>query len=110
LTIDTSADPVTAVVAVEELFAALGSAVALDTVAVFDNVPACAGAVTTTVMAGAVAPVANAGRVHVTDTFPELLHAQPTPDADTNDTPAGNVSATDRFAASDGPLSTTDKV
>jgi hypothetical protein len=107
LTIDKSADPVTAVVAVEELFAALGSAVALDTDAVFDSVPACAGAVTTTVMVGAVAPVAKTGRVHVTETFPVLVHVQPVPDADTKVTPAGNVSVTDTPAASDGPLSTT---
>src|SRR5450631_1003175 len=107
LTIDTSADPVTVVVAVEELFAALGSAVALDTVAVFDNVPACAGAVTATVMAGAVAPVAKAGRVHVTETFPVFVHAQPVPDADTKVTAVGRVSVTDTPAASDGPLSTT---
>ena len=59
---------------------------------------------------GAVAPVASVGRVHVTETLPVLLHVQPTPDADTNDTPAGRVSVTETLAASDGPLSTTDTV
>ncbi len=43
-----SADAVTAVTAVEVLFAALGSAVAAETVAVLDSDPAWAGAVTTT--------------------------------------------------------------
>jgi hypothetical protein len=107
LAIARSADAVTVVLATEVLFAGFGSAVVDDTDAVFDNVPACAGAVTTTVIVGAVAPVAKAGRVHVTDTFPVFVHAQPAPDADTNDTPAGNVSVTDTPAASDGPPLTT---
>ena len=55
-------------------------------------------------MVGPVAPVASAARIQVTDTFPEFEQAQPAPLADTNVTPAGNVSVTDRFAASDGPL------
>ena len=74
------------------------------TEAVFVNDPACAGATTTTVMSGAVAPAANADVVQVTDTFPTFEHDQPTPAADVNVTPAGSVSLTVRFAASDGPL------
>ena len=53
---------------------------------------------------GAVVPVTSAGRAHDTDTFPVLTHVHPVPVADTNVTPAGSVSATDRLAASDGPL------
>ena len=64
---------------------------------------ACAGAVTTTVIAGAGAPAASVGRVHVTDMFAAFVHAQPPPAADTNVTPAGSVSSTDTLAASDGP-------
>ena len=41
------------------------------------SVAACAGAVTTTVIVGAVAPVASAGRVQVTDTLPTFVHVQP---------------------------------
>ena len=102
-----SADAVTVVLVVEVLFAALGSGVADVTVDVLVSVAACAGAVTTTVIVGAVAPVASAGRVHVADTFPTLVQVQPVPVADTNVTPAGSVSVTDRFAESDGPLFTT---
>jgi hypothetical protein len=107
LTMDRSADAVTVVLAVEVLFPGTGSVVALETVAVFDRLPPCTGAVTTTVIVGAAVPVANAGRVHVTDTFPTFVHVQPVPVAETNVTPAGRVSATDTFAASDGPLSVT---
>ena len=98
-----SAEPVTPVEVDEVLFAGFGSAVVEDTDAVLLSVPAWAGAVTTTVMVGAVAPVASAGRVHVTETFPVLAHVQPVPTADPNVTPAGSVSVTDTFAASDGP-------
>jgi hypothetical protein len=110
LTRDRSAEAPTVVLAVEELFPGTGSAVALDTTAVFDNVPATTGAVTATVIVGAVAPVTSNARVHVTDTFPLFAHAHPAPDADTNVTPAGNVSTTDTAAASDGPLSDTTRV
>ena len=79
-----------------------GSTVGLDTVTLFVNVPACAGAVTTTVM-GAVAPAARSARVQVTDVFATFVQAQPVPTADTKVTPAGNVSTTDTFAASEGP-------
>jgi hypothetical protein len=67
----------------------------------------CAGAVTLMVITGAVAPVASAGLVQVTDTLPTLVHAQPPPEPETKVTPAGRVSVTDTFAASDGPLSVT---
>src|SRR3954453_3156590 len=60
------------------------------------------------VIAGAVTPVANAGRAQVTDAFPLLVQTQPVPDAETNVTPVGSVSVTDTAAASDGPaLATT---
>jgi hypothetical protein len=107
LVIARSALAVTPVVTELELFAAFGSAVVEATDAVFVNDPACAGAVTVTVTTGAVAPVTSAALVHVTDTLPVFEHAQPVPDADTNVTPAGSVSVTVRFAASDGPLFTT---
>ena len=98
-----SADAVTPVVTELVLFAAFGSAVVEATDAVFVKLPACAGAVTVTVITGALAPVASNARVHVTDTFPAFEHTQPVPAADTNVTPAGRVSVTLRFTASDGP-------
>lgn len=79
LRIDRSADAVTVVASVEVLLAAFGSAVTDAIVAVFVSVAPCAGAVTTTVMVGAVAPVASAARVQVTETLPEFVHAQPVP-------------------------------
>ena len=102
-TTDRSADAVTVVTAEEELLPRFGSGVGLDTVAVFVSDPACPGAVTTTVIVGAVTPAARAGRVHVTDTFTVFEHTQPVPVADTNVTPAGRVSVTERLDASDGP-------
>ena len=91
----------------EVLLPGNGSAVVEDTDAVLDSVPDCAGAVTTTVMVGAVAPAASPARVQVTSALPTLVQVQPPPAADTNVTPAGRVSATDTLAASDGPWSTT---
>jgi hypothetical protein len=58
------------------------------------------------VIVGAVAPPANVGRVQVTEVLPTFVHVQPVPAAETNVTPAGNVSATETLAASDGPLFT----
>jgi hypothetical protein len=91
------------------LFPGSGSAVVDDTDAVFVRLVACAGAVTTTVIDGAVVPAANTTRVHVTDTSALFVHDHPAPTADTNETPAGNVSTTDTFAASDGPRLDTTK-
>lgn len=102
-TIDRSAEALTVVVAEEVLLARFGSAVAAPTVARFVRVAPWAGAVTTIVMVGAVAPVASAGLVQVTDTFPELVQTHPVPVAETNVTPAGSVSVTDSVAAFDGP-------
>ena len=102
-----SADAVTAVVAVEVLSAGSGSLIGLATLAVSDRLPACAGAVTVTVIVGAVAPVASAGLVQVTETLPALPQTQPVPVAETNVTPAGSASVTVRLTASDGPLFTT---
>ena len=99
-----SADAVTVVTAVAVLFAGFGSAVVDATDAVFDSDAACPGAVTVTVIAGALVPVASAARVQVTDTLPVFEHTQPVPVALTNVIPAGSVSVTVRFAASDGPL------
>jgi hypothetical protein len=99
-----SAEGVTVVDVDEVLFAGVGSLVAELTVAVFVSVAPCAGAVTVTVISGADVPVAKAARVQVTETLPVFEHAQPVPVADTNVTPAGRVSVTVRFAASDGPL------
>src|SRR5450631_627049 len=104
LVIARSADAVTPVDVEEVLLPGTGSAVVEETEAVLLNVPACAGAVTTTVMVGAVVAVASAGRVQVTETLPVLLQVQPVPTADTKVIPAGSVSVTDRLAASDGPL------
>ena len=103
LAIARSALAVTVVVTVEELLPGTGSAVVDATDAVFDSEPAWFGAVTVTVITGADAPVVRAARVQVTDTLPVFAHAQPVPVADTNVTPAGRVSVTDRFTASDGP-------
>src|SRR5450631_4438027 len=102
-----SAEAVTVVLAVEVLLAGTGSAVAEETTAVSVRVPACGGAVTVTVMVGAVVPVARVGRVQVTETLPAFVQVQPVPVADTKVTPAGRVSVTDTDAASDGPLSVT---
>src|SRR5450631_2252401 len=99
-----SAEAVTVVLAVEVLLAGVGSAVVELTLAVLDNVVAWAGAVTVTVIVGAVAPVASVGRVQVTETLPVLVQVQPVPVAETKVTPAGRVSVTDRLAASEGPL------
>ena len=55
------------------------------------------------VIVGAVAPLARVARVHVTETLPVFVHAQPPPAADTKVTPAGSVSVTLTDAASDGP-------
>ncbi len=107
LVIARSADGVTVVVAVAVLFAAFGSGVADATVAESVRVAPWAGAVTVIVITGAAAPAASAGRVQVADTFPTFVQVQPAPVADTNVTPAGRVSVTERFAASDGPLSVT---
>ena len=107
LVIARSAAAFTVVTATEVLLAGFGSDVVEETEAVLDSEAACAGAVTLTVISGADAPATNAARVHVTDTFPTFVHAHPAPDADTNVMPAGRVSATDTFAASEGPLFTT---
>ena len=98
-----SADAVTSVIAVELLLVGLGSVVTADTVTWLVRVVACGGAVTTRVMVGAVVPVATAGVVHVTDTFPTLVQVHPLPVAETNVTPSGRTSTTETFAASDGP-------
>ena len=109
-TIETSADAVTVVTAEEELLPLIGSGVALETVAPLVNVVACAGAETTIVIVGAVAPAASAARVQDTDTFPVFVQAQPGPVADPKVTPAGSVSVTNNDAASDGPpLATTNE-
>ena len=98
-----SADAVTVVVTESVSFEGSVSGDAADTFAVFVMVPACAGAVTTTVMTGAEAPEASAGRVHVTEALPAWEQDHPAPEADTNVTPGGKVSTTDTPLASPGP-------
>src|SRR3954451_12240295 len=107
---DRSADAVTVVLAMAVLLAATGSAVVEDTLAVLVSAADCAGAVTTTVIAGALAPPASVGRVQVAETSPELLQVHPLRAAETNVTPAGRVSVTETFAASEGPLFVTASV
>jgi hypothetical protein len=110
LLIARSADATTVVVVLEVLLPGVGSAVVEATDAVLVSEPPWLGAVTTTVITAAVAPAASAGRVQLTDTLPAFVHVQPAPLAELNVTPAGSVSATVRFAASDGPLFVTVKV
>ena len=80
-----------------------GSDVEEDTDAEFVIEEAVAGAVSTTVMAGAVAPEASDGRVHVIEALSALVHDQPVPEADTNVTPGGRESSTETSFARDGP-------
>jgi hypothetical protein len=103
-TIDRSAEADTAVVTLDVLFVVFGSGVVADTVAVFDIEVGCAGAVTTTAMLGADAPVASAGLVQVTEMSPLFVQVQPAPVADTNVAPVGRVSVADSPAASEGPV------
>ena len=88
----------------------LGSNVAEDTAASFVIEEAWAGAMTATVMSGAVAPEASAGRVQVTDTLAAWVHDHPAPEADANVTPGGKVSTTDTVCADEGPWFVTDSV
>jgi hypothetical protein len=104
LLMDRSADAVTVVLTDEVLLPDVGSLVVLVTLAVLAMLPACAGAVTVTVMTGAVAPAAKAGRVQVTEMLALFVQVHPAPLAETNVTPAGSVSVTETLAASDGPL------
>ncbi len=99
-----SADGVTFVVAFAELFPATGSEVVVLMAAVLVIVAPWAGAVTTIVKL-VDEPVAQVARVQVTEMLALLLHVQPPllGVADTNVTPAGKVSNSDTFAASDGP-------
>ncbi len=98
-----SAEPVTSVATESELFDRSGSAVVDVTAAVLDSVAGCAGAVTTMVIGGALAPAARLGSVQVTDTFPEFEHVQLAAVTDTNVTPAGSVSTMETATAAEGP-------
>ena len=99
------AEAVTVVEAVEVLLAAFGSAVVDAIDAVFDSDAAWPGAVTVTVIVGAVAPVARVGRVQVTETLPVFEQVHPVPVALTRTSrPAGRVSVTVSALASEGPL------
>jgi|SoimicmetaTmtHAB_FD_contig_61_1264748_length_422_multi_2_in_0_out_0_1 hypothetical protein len=110
LSMERSADPVTVVVSVETSLEGSVSGDAADTCAEFVIEEVVAGAATTTVMAGAVAPEEIDGRVHVTEALPEWAHDQPVPDADTNVTPGGRVSSTETLLAPDGPWFVTESV
>ena len=94
----------------ELLSSGVGSAVAEATEAVLTMGPATAGARTTTVMVGAVLPLARVGRVQETLTSPWAVHAQPSPAADTKATPAGSVSSTSTATAASGPALETTSV
>ena len=96
-----SARGVIVVDAVEELFPALLSASAADTVAVLLIDPPAAGAVTAIAIEGA-APTTNVARVHVTVPA-ALLQAHPVPVALTKVVPAGSGSTTDTLFAVSGP-------
>src|SRR5690349_7685380 len=99
-----SATAPTDVVRLDMLFAGSGSGVVLATLAVSVSDPGWFGAVTVTVMTGAVVPAASAALVQVTDTLPVFEQTHPVPVALTNVIPAGRVSVTVRLAASLGPL------
>jgi hypothetical protein len=103
LTTDRSAEAPTCVGAEALLSVRSGSAVAEVTAAVFESDAAAAGAVTTTVITGAVAPAARLGSEQDTDVLPMWVQVQPAPSTDTNVTPAGSVSVTSRASAADGP-------
>ena len=91
--------------ALSVLFDGSGSDVVDVMVAVLVRVVPCPGASTTTVKVVA-APVFQFARVQVTEMLPVLLQVQPPLDALTltKATPAGRVSVTVTFAASEGPL------
>jgi hypothetical protein len=106
--IDRSAALETVVVSVSELLPGVGSDVAAATVAVLLRVVPPFGAVTVTLMLGAVATL-SVPRVHVT--VPEAwLHVHPEPAALTNETPAGRLSVTVSELAVLGPALATDRV
>ena len=100
-----SADAVTVVSTVSVLLVGSGSDVVDVIVAVLVSDAAWLGAVTTRVNVVA-APAFQVALVHVTETLPVLLQVQPPLDALTltKVTPAGRVSVTVTFAASEGPL------
>ena len=104
LVTDRSADAFTVVFAVSVLFAGTGSAVVEAMLTALDRAVAWFGAVTTTVNV-VDEPAAQVARVHVAEVLPLLLHDQPPFDGvtDPNTTPAGRVSTTETFAASEGP-------
>ena len=105
LVISRSADAVTVVSAVSVLLEGSGSDVVDVTVPVFVSEAPCPGASTTMVKVVA-EPVFQLARAQVTEMLPVLLQVQPPLDALTltNVTPAGRVSVTVTFAASEGPL------
>ena len=77
-----SAEAVTPVVTEDVLFPGTGSLVVLAMLAVLVSDAAWEGAVTTIVIVGAVAPAANAGRVHATEAFPVFVQVHPVPTAE----------------------------
>jgi hypothetical protein len=85
------------------LLSATGSLVLADTLARFTSDPPVAGARTTTLTVGAVAPFARSERVQVTVALPDAVQAQPVPAADRKVTPAGSVSTSTTDRAVSGP-------
>ena len=98
-TIARSACGVTVVDSVDVLFDGSGSAVVLDTVAVFDSTP-LTGAVPLTVATN-VSPLARSALVHVNTSS---VIAQPTVEVEGDPRLTGNVSDTVGATAVDGPL------
>jgi hypothetical protein len=90
------------VVAVEELFAALGSVVVEATLAVFEIVAAAAGVTFTVSVIVADAAAVIVPSAQLTVVVP--LHVPCEGVAETNVVPAGSTSTTDTPAASEGPL------
>ncbi len=96
-----SAIGVTAVTAVAELFAPLGSAVVEATVAVLDTDAGAAPVTVATIETVALAPLASVPRLHVTVVVPVQVPTLGV--ADTKVKPAGSVSVTVTAAAGEGP-------
>ena len=90
------------IVEVAELFAALGSVVGLETLAVFVTVPSAVAFTTTVAVADA--PFARVPTAHVMVPPTSVQVTPALPVADTNDTLPGTASVTVTAAADEGPL------
>ncbi len=88
---------------VDLLFAGTRSNVSEVTRAVFTTSPVTPGSMSTSMVTVRVAPDARVARVHSTWSPPVTVHVQPGPAAPVAVSPAGSVSVTTTFCASDGP-------